>query len=1015
MCALFSNRMGFQLALILVLSTVAFVDAQAQVRTAYTLQGTVTDDEGSPLPNVTIRLPDTSQGTITDLDGNYVFEFTSTEASVVVEFSFVGFATERITVTASGTRDVTLQQDILRFSEVVVTGTSGLTEKKQLGNSISTVEGDLIAESGAVDVTAALSGKITGALVSQTSGAPAGSISVKLRGTSTINSDAEPLYIIDGVIVDNSSPELVSVGSGGVQNRLVDLNPNDIERIEVIKGAAAAAVYGSRASNGVIQIFTKRGAGSVPRVTYSSTLMMNSVRETVKVNDAPFDWADPTDNSNLDRVPVSRFDYQDYIFTDGLGTDNYLSVSGRSGGTSYFLSGSYYFNEGIIRNSDFNRNTLRVNIGQTLSDWALVDVGASLARSASNDIPTGGPNFFDGAITTIQFQPHIADASPNELGVYPNIGNAFFGNPNEIVDQYAFTQDVNRLTGNVKFILTPSEGFSVNLITGYDAFTQVARGFKPVGGVAQPNGFSRRGDLTKQLYNIDLTARYETPLTASITSVTNGGVTYQYDKSESIINEATNLGPIVETVDGGTIVASSDLIAERSLRGAFLQETLSFKDRIFVTFAGRVDESSVFGEDNRTQFYPKLSGAYVLSDESFWTGGLARAVDLFKIRASWGKAGNLTGIGPFERFTNYNPISFGGQTGLVPSASLGNPDIKPETQTEFEIGADLSLLSSRLGIEFTYYDQTIDDLLLSRVLAPSTGATTRIENVGQLTNTGVELLMRGAVLQKPGLNLDVTVQFSRNRNEVTDLGGTRFAIGGFTSQWAIEGQPLGVFNWRAYARVLDPNGNPTDELLLTPGGLPQAERGDQAKQDATGNGALRDDNGQPEGTLLRVIVGDPNPDWTGSFITDFTYKQWSFRMQWDAVQGFDVMNWNRRNFDRHNYRGGYEYGLELKDGSTIPKGTANARGSGLILEEYVEDGSFVKLREIALTYTLRPRTRWVQRAQIRLSGRNLISIDDYRNYDPEVSIQGRETGIRGFDFGTVPIPRTVAVGVTLSF
>ena len=1005
--------MGFRLALTLVLGALVFVDAQAQVRTAFTIQGTVTDDEGSPLPNVTIRLPGAAQGTITDLDGNYVFEFTSAEASVIVEFSFVGFATERITVTESGTFDVTLQPDILRFSEVVVTGTSGLTEKKQLGNSISTVEGDLIAESGAVDVTAALSGKITGALVSQTSGSPAGSISVKLRGTSTINSDAEPLYIIDGVIVDNSSPELVSVGSGGVQNRLVDLNPNDIERIEVIKGAAAAAVYGSRASNGVIQIFTRRGASGTPQVTYSSTLMLSSVRKTVDVNDAPFDWADPTDNANLDRVPVSRFDYQDYIFTDGLGTDNYLSVSGRSGGTSYFLSGSYYFNEGIIRNSDFNRNTLRVNIGQTLSDWALVDVGASIAQSSSNDIPTGGPNFFDGAITTIQFQPHIADASPNDLGVYPNIGNAFFGNPNEIVDQYEFTQDVNRLTGSVKFILTPSEGLSINLITGYDAFTQLARGFKPVGGVAQPNGFSRRGDLTKQLYNADLNARYEIALSPSITSVTNGGVTYQYDKSESIINEATNLGPIVETVDGGTIVASSDLIAERSLRGAFLQETLSYNNRFFLTVAGRVDESSVFGADNRTQFYPKLSGAYVLSDEPFWTGGLANVVDLFKIRASWGKAGNLTGIGPFERFTNYNPISFGGQTGLVPSASLGNPDIKPETQTEFEIGADLSLLGNRLGIEFTYYDQTIDDLLLSRVLAPSTGATTRIENVGQLTNTGVELLVRGVVVQKPGLNLEVTAQFSHNSNEVTDLGGTRFAIGGFTSQWAIEGQPLGVFNWRAYARHLD--GPNQGDVLLTPGGLPQAERGDQALQDATGNGAMRDANGQPTGTLLRVIVGDPNPDWTGAFITDFTYKQWSFRMQWDAVQGFDVMNWNRRNFDRHNYRGGYEYGLELKDGSTIPKGTANARGSGLILEEYVEDGSFIKLREIALAYTLRPRAPWLRSVQIRLSGRNLVSIDDYRNYDPEVSIQGRETGIRGFDFGTVPIPRTFALGVTLGF
>jgi hypothetical protein len=444
-----------------------------------------------------------------------------------------------------------------------------------------------------------------------------------------------------------------------------------------------------------------------------------------------------------------------------------------------------------------------------------------------------------------------------------------------------------------------------------------------------------------------------------------------------------------------------------------VQETLGFRDRIFLTAAGRVDGSSVFGEDNRNQFYPKVSGAYVISDEDFWKNSLGSTIDLFKLRASWGKAGNLTGIGPFERFTNYNPISFNGQTGLIPSTSLGNPDIKPETQTEFEIGADLSLLSSRLGIEITYYDQTVDDLLLARVLSPSTGASRRIENVGQLTNKGVELLVRGAVIQQPNFNLNVTAQFSSNRNEVTQLNGSSFAVGGFDSQWAIEGQPLGVFYWRAYARHLD--GPNAGELLLTPGGLPQAERGDQTLQDETGNGAMRDANGQPTGALLRVLVGDPNPDWQGSFITDMNYKAWSFRMQWDAVQGFEVFNWNRRNFDRHNYRGGFDYGQELKDGSTIPKGTANAAGSGLIVEEYMEDGSFIKLREIAVSYTLRPSTPWVSSATFRIAGRNVLSIDDYRGYDPEVSIQGRDTGVRGFDFGAVPIPRTLSVGVTLGF
>lgn len=1041
-----------------VVSVVAFLlvmtctaDAFAQQRTRFDIRGTVVSDDGRPLPGVSIRLPNTTVGTATDEDGTYEFTFTTAVSPVIVEFSFIGFVTERVSVIGSGVYDVTMTTDILRISEVVVTGTSGLTEKKQLGNSISTVDGGEIAGSGAVDVSGALSGKIPGALVTQTSGSPAGEVSVKLRGNSTINSDSEPLYIIDGVIVDNSSNELVPVGSGGVQNRLVDLNPNDIERIEVIKGAAAAAIYGSRASNGVVQIFTKRGRVGAPRVTYSTTLTRSEVRKTVKVNDAPVEWVNPADNSDLavrgrcdessfancTEVPgFQRFDYQDYIFDAGIGTDQYLSVAGGTDRTTYFISGAYYFNEGIVRNADFSRTSLRVNVGQALSDWVFVNVGTNLARSFSNDIPTGGEGFFDGPITAIQFLPHTADAFPDELGNYSAPGPTFVGNPNEVIDRYEFTQEVNRFTGSLSLNLTPYEGLSIDLVSGYDTYGQVSRGFKPVGTVADPDGFTRRGDISRKLYNIDLNARYETPLSDDFTSTTAVGGTYQYDKSEAIVNEASNLGPIVRTIDGGTISSSFDVISERSLRGVYLQETIGYRDRIFVTVAGRVDGSSVFGDDHRSQFYPKVSGAYVLSDEPFWSGGLANTFDVFKIRASLGKAGNLTGIGPFDRFTNYNPISFGGQTGLIPSSTLGNPDIKPETQTEIEVGADVSMLRNRLGIEFTYYSQNVDDLLLPRELSPSTGAESRFENVGKLTNKGIEVMVRGMVLQREDLDLQVTALFSRNRNKVIRLvEGTRFGIGGFSSQYAIEDQPLGVFYWRAYAR--DANGN----LLLTPGGLPQAEQGIQSLQNACevsetecfaeaarleidpsevlrdhkGNlsGIRRDADGQPDGELLRLIVGDPNPDWTGSLIANLDYKKWSFRMQWDAVQGADIFNWNRRNFDRRFYQGGYDYGRELK--GEVQKGRADATGSGLIIEEYVEDGSFIKLREVSVSYTFTPNTRHVRAVRVNLSGRNLLSIDDYTGYDPEIGISGRNTGVRGFDFGAVPIPRTFSLGATLTF
>lgn len=1003
----------------------------------FEVDGTVTDRGGNPLPLVNVRVAGTTQGTATTVDGEYTMHIETDQGQVTIVFSSIGYISNNVSVSKSGTFNVELEEDLLGFEEVVVTGTSGSTEKRQLGNAISTVNAGSIRNADAIDITQAMAGKITGALIKQTSGSPAGAISVKLRGISTINSGAEPLYIVDGVIVDNSSNELVTVGSGGVQNRLVDLNPRDIDHIEIIKGAAAAAIYGSRASNGVVQIFTKRGQAGAPRVTFTSNMVVNDVRKTVKVNNAPYDWVAPSDNSNLEKVAVNRYDYQDYIFHTGVGNEDYLSVSGGTGTTSYFLSASNYYNQGIVRNADFNRSTVRANVNQVLNDWAVVNVGTSFARSFSNDIPTGGPGFFDGSISALQFLPHSADATPDELGNYPAVGITAFGNPYEIVDVYKYTQEINRSTTNLDLGLTPLSGFSVDAVLGYDEYTQIARGFKPVGTVADPDGYTRRGDLTNKMFNADVNAQYNRNVTPNLVSTTGAGFTYQYEKYEQIINEASNLGPIVETVDGGTITASSDLISERSVRGGYLQETLGFKNKMFLTGSGRIDGSSVFGADENSQFYPKVSGSWVLSEENFWKESLGSIMSSMKLRASWGQSGNLTGIGPFERFTNYNPLSFLGQTGLVPSTQLGDENIKPETQTELELGTDFALLKNRLAFEVTYYHQKVEDLLLQRVLAPSTGANSRIENLGELTNKGLEILVRGTILQRRDVGLSVTGTFSTNSNEVVDIAGPKFPIvnGNFSRQWAIEGQPLGVFYETPYARDTD------GSLLLTPGGLPQSERGNQAVYDAcvlegtmSGSacdgvvpGAMRDANGQPTGTPMSVILGSADPNWIGSLITEFDYHKWGFRMQWDAVQGFDVYNWDRRNFDRHNYRGGYDYGLELLDNPPQVecgpngkmcdrvKGWANAAGSGLIDEEYVEDGSFVKLREIMVSYTIRPSTKWVQSVEIRLSGRNLVSIDDYRGYDPETSISGRDTGVSGFDFGSVPIPRTVIAGFTIDF
>jgi TonB-linked SusC/RagA family outer membrane protein len=949
-------RTGALVALLL-----AALPAAAQV----TVEGVVTDESGLPLPGVNVAVDGTSEGAVTNLDGFYELT-TSTPAPFDLLFRFVGYRTERRTVAqASGTVEVDVQMgpDVLGLDDVVVTGTGVVEERRRLGTAVSVV-------------------------------------------------DAQPLYIVDGVIVDNSSNELVGVGNGGVQNRLVDLNPNDIERIEVIKGAAAAAVYGSRAANGVVQIFTKRGQSGAPRITYEARLSASEVRETYDFTDVPFEWAS-TDVSDDTRVAVERFDYQDDIFETALGQEHYVSVSGGTQGTSYFLSGSFLDNEGIIRNSDFERGTLRLNLGQQLTDWAFARVTAGVTRSRSSDVPSGGQGFLDGALTSLQFLPNTQSAQPDDTGDYPDLGLS--GNPLEIVETYQFSQEVTRATSSVNLTLTPLQGLTASLIGGVDTYSQEARGLRPPGNAsANSDGLAEYGDQNRTLVNLDATLVYDTNLGSDITSTTTLGGTYQYEEASSVTASANQLVLGIETLAGGTPIFGGNGRFQSALAGGFLQETLGFYDRIFLTAAGRFDASSRFGEDDRVQFYPKVSTSFnVIDDPS------NNAVSFFKLRASYGQAGNLTGIGAYERFTNYFPTSFNGRTALIPSTALGNEFIKPERQTEIEVGTDLSLLAGRLGVEFTFYNQTIDDLLLQRQLAPSIGSQTRIENVGELTNRGVELALRGALVQRRDFNLDATILFSANRNEVTRLNdgngdgiGDAFAIGdgNFGAQWAIEGEPLGVFYWFAAAR------NEDGSLLLDANGLPQRERGTQDINDPSTITPQRDPvTGQPTGSNLRILTGDPNPDWNGSFITDLRYRDLEFRMQWDAVQGFDVFNWNARNGDRFGRGNTVDFGRELEEGSTIPKGTADAYGRLLLTDKYVEDGSFVKLRELSLAYTIRPDVIGLQSVRLRLAGRNLFSFDDYSGYDPEVSIAGRSTGVSGFDFGAVPIPRQYSFGATFTF
>ncbi|MFD0761174.1 SusC/RagA family TonB-linked outer membrane protein [Lutibacter aestuarii] len=966
---------------------------QAQTN-SYTLKGTVIDNVG-PVPGVSVQIKNTNLGEITDFSGNYNLKVKLNAGNYTLVFRSLGLVTKELEITLGTVNEVvnnvTMNSDILGLDEVVITGAGALTAKKQLGNTISSVKGLAITESASVDVTGGLSGKLAGIQVTQNSGDPAGGISVRLRSASTVNGSSDPLYIIDGVIVNNNSTDVLGTTSV-VQNRLSDISPQDIDRIEVIKGAAAAAIYGSRASNGVVQIFTKKGQSGEPIITVSSSINFNSLRKKRDFNQVPLDWA--ADGST---VPVTRYDYQDMVFNNSTGTDNYVSMSGGKENTNYFASFSYLQNDGILRSTDYERQGGRIRINQVINDWASASFGTYFSTSKSNDQPNGG--YVAGVLPTILFTNNTIDPSVDADGNYPTM--TFYPNILEYIETFDFNQENNRTIGDFQLNLTPVEGLKVNYILGYDNSESIGNSYIPIGTTTIALGSATSTTINTKQFNSDLNASFNKDINNKIKSTTTGGFSWQSDKTILSSITASGLALGVKTTDGAASISTDESRSERTFWGGFLQQTFGFNDKLFVTGAIRLDGSSVFGKDERNQFYPKTSMSYLVSEEDFWENSFGSSINSFKVRAAWGQAGNLTAIGPFDRLSNYSAISIDGSSGLIAPTRLGNADLKPERQTEIEFGIDMGLFDNKVGIELTYYKQDIEDLLLARTLSPSTGFGSRVENIGTMTNKGFEALITATPIQTNDFSWSITGTYSTNKNEVNDIEGEQFGIGNFGFSVAKNGQPLGVFYQGYYAR------NNDGSLLLTPGGLPQREKG---SYDANGNPIPeRDASGQPAGSNLSKVIGDPNPDFIASLINELKYKNFTFRLQFDAVQGVDVLSWDTRMFYR--FGGGPQTGSELSGESVRGTGAANFG----IAESYIEDGSYIKLREVSASYLLKDPLKGIDNVKFTITGRNLFSIDNFSGYDPEVNMDGQSNGARGGIMGLVPIPSVIKFGLTATF
>jgi TonB-linked SusC/RagA family outer membrane protein len=1023
---------------VLLLQVIAFA-ASSQVR----ISGKITGPDGAALPGISVVVRNTNFGTTTDADGNYQFSADLKQGNYTIDFTGVGFKSTssalQVGSASTYTSNAQLSEDVLKLDEVVVTGVSAGTTRKQLGSYVSTVKADQLTKGATGNVLAALQGKTAGAQIIQNSGDPAGGISVRLRGISSVNSSSEPLYIVDGVIVNNATNRVTNtsanydgskfIGTIG-QNRLSDINPADIDRIEVLNGAAAAAIYGSRANAGVVQIFTKRGSTGAPVVSVSTSVIVSQLRKSVPVNMAATKFGGPPDGVGAqtqdiltpaltNTTAVSRYDYNDYIFRTGIGTDNNVSVSGGKDKTKYYTSASYYKNEGIIKNTDYRRYSFRVNLDQALGEKVNFNIGLNYINSFANEKPDG--NSFFSPMNSINIIGNIHDLFTRDaLGNIKAIGERGRVNPVSIIEDIKQKNETNRIIAGAGLKFRPIRGLSFDYMLGIDQYSQRGQTFIPPFAYNVSDGFFGGGpglDPTRNGYastatndffqiNNEINGTYQFNIMDDLSSTTQVGYSVQYEKNNYSMLQGRGLAPFVETVNGAsTVLPGVDGRGELSVSGYYLQQNFKFRNQFFVTGAVRVDGSSVFGEDQRSQVYLKASGSYVISESPFWEKSMGKWWNLAKIRIAYGESGNLTGIGAYDRFNAYSTNSYLSRTALFSSSIRANENVKPERQKELEIGTDLAFADNRINFQFNYYIKKVSDLLIDRIIAPTTGFSSLLDNYGSLENKGFEFVLSGTPVRTKDFNWTATLIYNHNRNKAIKTGAPAIlSTNSGTPVAIIEGQPIGVFYGAFFATN---NG----DLVKTTTGFPQAERGIQ--NSLLTYTVVRDANGQPAtaapNVILRKVIGDPNPDWTGSLVNELTYKKASFRFQLDAVQGNEVFNADWRT--RQGVGNGKE--AEKEHNGTYPRGYIS-NFYGVVEQWRIDDGSFVKLREISLSYNF-GKFKGIRDITLAASGRNLISWDKYKGYDPEVNAGGQSTILRGIDFGPVPIPRTYSLSLSAKF
>ncbi len=961
-------------------------------------------EDGQPVIGATILVKGTSTGTATDIDGRYTLTVPGNNAVLVI--SYTGFKTVEIAVGNRSQIDVVMESSVSILDEVVVTG-YGSQGRRVLTSAVSSVGAEQIENLPTPSVDQMIQGRAAGVQISANSGTPGGGMFVRVRGTTSITAGSDPLYVVDGIPITTSPLEAEGVG-GQQTSPIADLNPADIQSIEVLKDASATAIYGARAANGVVIITTKRGKKSQnSKVTLNSYYGIQNYWKDPQgqlVNARQFEELmneSAVNNGGNPPYPNpgsgASTEWASLLFRDNAPMHNVdLSLSGGTDKVRYFISGNQFNQEGIMKNQEFTRRSGRVNLDFDATDK--ITIGTSVLYSRTDRVRADNDdNIYGGLGGAFFFPPNIPIYQPDGSLTKFSI----FENPVAVAEFQDLNMKVNRILANVYGEWSIINGLKFKTSFSVDNNNVKEDAYWPT----QMNEGAVVGGQGRSTVTVDDNVIWENILTYQKGL---GGEHYL----TVLLGQSVQTSDFERTQATGQRFPSNDFRRITSAATQFSTSSgtewgiSSFFGRLNYDFAGkyivtvnvRRDGSSRFGEDNRWGTFPSIGAAWRLSQENFLKDN--DLISELKLRASYGITGNQNGIDNFaSRGLWTGGANYTTTAGTRP-LQLANPELKWETTRQIDIGVDLGILDERVVFSFDWYNKYTEDLLLEVPLPPTTGFSSQFQNFGEIENEGWELTINATPVRNNNFSWDINFNIAHNEGVVRKLFAPIEVYNRSPFRYE-EGVPLFSY-WLHEQLYVDPaNGNPVWRTV-------------------NGNSTTEAFNPNRD----RFYVGNAQPDLFGGITNTITFKGLDFMMFWQYSFGNEQLHWNRF-FQEHG--GTRNTGFMTSqldrwqnpgDITDIPRMTAANYAGNLRPSRFVEDGSYIRLKNIALGYTLPVNLTskfGIQKLRLYVTGQNVITITDYTGLDPELTGPASNQLVQGMEFYTFPHARTFTGGITVSF